>query len=180
MFLQLINLRVAKFSNSDFNGITDFSNMFNGCSSLLTLEGLDTSDGIIFSGMFASCRTIADVSIDTSNGTDFTGMFTGAHRIQLTIDTSSGLNFTNMLSGVNRIHSIPAIDTSKGTSFTSMFKNCTKLKCITQLDTRAGMQSEDKREMFLNCDALTSPSLAEQTDLSDTDGALYINPYPCP
>jgi len=89
--------------------VTNFSNMFNGCSSLASVPALDTSAGTDFSGMFSYCPSLASVPA---------------------LDTSAGTTFSSMFSCCSSLASVPALDTSAGTSFSNMFSYCSSLASV--------------------------------------------------
>ena len=93
----------------DTTGITNFSTMFRGCSSLTTVPTLDTAAGTTFTSMFSGCTALTSVP---------------------QLDTSKGMDFNTMFYGCTALTSVPQLDTSKGTTFTSMFSGCTALTQI--------------------------------------------------
>ena len=74
-----------KFSNStfteipqifDFSDMTDMRYMFQYCSNLTTIAGIDTSNVTTMEYMFRSCSSLANISdMDTSNVTSMYYMF---------------------------------------------------------------------------------------------------------
>ena len=85
----------------DTSTVTDFSyfgqnNRF-GTGEILT--GLNTKSGTNFSGMFQNCTSLITIpQLNTSNGTDFRYMFGGCRSLTTIpqLDTSSGTNFRYM------------------------------------------------------------------------------------
>lgn len=76
MFAYCSALRSLNLSNFDTSKVTNFSSMFNRCSSLTTIPQFDTSSGTDFGDMFESCFSLTTVpQFDTSKGTNFGGMF---------------------------------------------------------------------------------------------------------
>lgn len=120
---------------------TNFSFLFSGCQSLVTIPLFDTSSGTNFQNMFEGCYSLEYIPlIDTSSGTNFQNMFQYCFKLQTIpqLDTSSGVNFTNMFERAG-IFSIPVIDTTLCTDFSSMFNGCYKLLEIPNLNTSAGV-----------------------------------------
>ena len=44
------------------SGVTNFANMYNGCTALVTAHGIDTSTGTIFTDMFKGCTALTTLS----------------------------------------------------------------------------------------------------------------------
>lgn len=62
-------------------------------------------------------------------------------------------------------------------NFSWTWHSCTSLICINKIDTTS---ATNKSSMFDNCPALAHPDTIEQADLTDTNGANWVNPNPCP
>ena len=87
----------------DFEGITDFSNMFRDCGNLQTIPLISTSNVTNMSYMFGSCGKLQTIpQIDTSNVTDMSYMF---------------YNF----SGIKTLISLPKFNCQKVTNMYSYF-----------------------------------------------------------
>ena len=94
--------------------ITSFADMFQGCSSLQSVE-LDTSSGTNFSIMFSSCSSLQSVELDTSSGTSFSSMFHGCSSLSSVILT--GCKYTvSVANGVLSGTALDALYTSLGTA----------------------------------------------------------------
>lgn len=103
--------------NVDFRGtsaayINNFSLMFNGCRSLVSIPNIDTSSGFDFSNMFNGCSSLVSIpTLDTSKGIYLSGMFIGCTSLisipELLIisNTESPINAPSTLTAmsVNRI-----------------------------------------------------------------------------
>ena len=105
----------ASFKGSNTSKVTDMSYMFNGCTTLTSLDvsSFDTSNVTNMYGMFKGCSGLTTLdlsSFNTSNVTNMSGMF----------NTCSNLT-TLDLSGW---------DMSKVTSISGMFNGCTSLTTI--------------------------------------------------
>ena len=110
--------------------------------------------------MFYGCSSLASLDLsnfDTSNVINMNEMFGACKKL-------TSLDFTNF-------------DMSKVTDTSFMFSGCTSLQCITNIDTTA---VTNKTNMFYNCPALTAPDATAQADITDADGANWVNPNPCP
>ena len=94
--------------------ITGFPSMFQGCSSLQSVE-LDTSSGTNFSSMFQNCSSLQSVELDTSSGTSFTSMFVSCSSLSSVILT--GCKYTvSVANGVLSGTALDALYTSLGTA----------------------------------------------------------------
>ena len=94
--------------------ITNFTYMFQGCSSLSSVE-LDTSSGTSFASMFYNCSSLSSVELDTSSGTNFGGMFQSCSSLSSVILT--GCKYTvSVANGVLSGTALDALYTSLGTA----------------------------------------------------------------
>ena len=140
----------------DFSGTTSFSSMFSGCSSLVTIPEIDTSNGTSFNYMFSGCSSLVTIpEIDTSNGTSFSSMFSGCSSLVTIpeIDTTNGTNFSYMFQNCSSLVTIPLINISNGTNFSYMFQNCSSLVTIPLINTTNGTNFS---YMFLCCPSLVT------------------------
>ena len=84
MFLNCVNIKKIKFIN--FDGCKFTPNMFEGCSSLksLDLSTFDTSNVGSFINLFANCSSLESLdlsSFNTSNSTHMGTMFSGCYSL---------------------------------------------------------------------------------------------------
>ena len=94
--------------------ITSFFSMFQGCSSLQSVE-LDTSSGTSFNSMFQGCSSLQSVELDTSSGTNFSSMFQNCSSLSSVILT--GCKYTvSVANGVLSGTALDALYTSLGTA----------------------------------------------------------------
>ena len=94
---------------NDTSNVTNMSNMFSDCSSLISIPQLDTSNVTNMRSMFYHCTVFANIpQLDTSNVTDMAYMFNNCPWLT----------------------SIPQLDTSNVTDMRSMFSGCFRLKSI--------------------------------------------------
>lgn len=99
------------------------------------LKDIDTSNGIIFQGMFQNFSDIdyyLDIPyLDTSNGEIFDLMFYNTKCKTIPdLNTSKGISFYQMFFNNYDIETCPALDTKNGTEFYGMFYNCNRLKTV--------------------------------------------------
>lgn len=100
----------------DFNGVTDMSNMFNNCVSLISIPELDTSNVSDMSSMFYYCRKLQTIpELDTSNVSNMAQMFYYCQDLQTipALDTSNVTNMHSMFSYCYSLISIPALQAGK-------------------------------------------------------------------
>ena len=143
----------------DFSHVGSFRNMFSGCSSLVTIPELNTSNGTDFGYMFQDCPSLITIPlIDTSNGTDFTRMFYGCTSLTSIpeLNTSNGTKFKEMFMYCPSLITIPLIDTSNGTDFSYMFYRCSSLLKAPDLDLSKVTSSSYVNEMFSRCTSLVA------------------------
>ena len=105
----------ASFKGSNTSNVTNMSDMFNGCSSLtsLDLSGWNTSNVTNMEYMFYDCSSLTSLDLSGWN-------------------MSNLINMNDMFSGCNRLTSLDLSgwDTSKVSLMVSMFANCDSLKTI--------------------------------------------------
>ena len=143
----------------DFSHVNSFRNMFSGCSSLVTIPELNTSNGTDFGYMFQDCSSLVTIPlIDTSNGTEFSRMFYGCTLLTSIpeLNTSNGTKFKEMFMYCSSLTSIPLIDTSNGTDFSYMFYRCSSLLKAPDLDLSKVTSSSYVNEMFSRCTSLVA------------------------
>jgi hypothetical protein len=74
---------LEQFLLSGSNGITNFTAMFYGCSSLQSIPLLNTAAGTNFSYMFQNCYSLQSIPLlNTAAGTSFTSMFQNCSSLQ--------------------------------------------------------------------------------------------------
>ena len=118
LFEKCLTLTTIDVSGFDTSEVASFSIMFNGCTALTTISGLDTlntTNATNFSSMFNGCSALAEIDIrsfDASKVTNTAGMFNGCTALT-TIYAKAGTDWS----------SIATITSSAG-----MFNSCTNLK----------------------------------------------------
>jgi len=138
-------------------GLTDFTGMFYGCTSLRAAPEMDLSSGTTFLSLFEGCRALTDVpAYDFSNGTNLKSAFASCS--SLTAVPCFGLNgasktLAGCFRGCSRLQSVPVLETSSVVNCQQLFQNCTSLKEAPDWDLSAVKTCES---MFQGCTALTS------------------------
>lgn len=147
-------------------GLTDMSDMFNGCSSLTSIEGLqyiDTSKVTTMYNAFYGCSKLTTLDLsgwDTANVTTIETMF--AYCSSLTtivglndLDVSNVNNMGGLFTDCPKLTEINVSDwdVSKVTNFGAMFRRCPKLTNIdvSKWDTSSGVIMSG---IFTNCSGL--------------------------
>ena len=147
-----------------FDGVTDMSYMFDGCSSLKTLDvsHFNTQNVKRMDFMFSNCSTLTTLDLsnfNTSNVTYMGNMFlycTSLTSLDLShFDTSNVTNMSYMFSGCNNLTSLDVshFNTSKVANMYLMFSGC---KSLTSLDLSGWNTSNvtNMNNMFFNCSSL--------------------------
>lgn len=121
-------------------GVTSMSGMFKDCKvKHLDLSSLRTHNVTDFSDMFYNCDSLIDLNVDgfdTSNAEDFNGMFHGCHKLtQLNVKhfyVNSVLHMSYLFSGCRRLKVIDleGWDFSQVSDANEMFGYCRKLEKI--------------------------------------------------
>ena len=121
-------------------GVTSMSGMFKDCKvKYLDLSSLRTHNVTDFSDMFYNCDSLIDLNVDgfdTSNAEDFNGMFHGCHKLtQLNVkhfNVNSVLHMSYLFSGCRRLKVIDleGWDFSQVSDANEMFGYCGKLEKI--------------------------------------------------
>ena len=162
---------------------TSTGNMFNGCSTLtsLDLSNLDTSKVTDMGGMFTNCSALTSLDLsgwDTSKVTSMGHMFAGCRALtSLDLsgwDTSVVANMSDMFHGCSALTSLDLsnFDTSKVTLMDNMFNACSALTSldVSSFDTSmvASMVG-----MFHSCSGLKSLDVSS-FDTSMVTGMTYM------
>ena len=127
---------------------------FKGCSGLLSVEELDTSNVTDMSRLFYNCKSLSSVNLSNLNTSKVTNMYGMFYYTALT-----SLDLSNL-------------DTSNVTNMSWMFRNC---KSLTSLNVSNWDTSNltDMSQIFANCTNLTSVDLSH-FDTSNVTTMAYI------
>ncbi|MDT2758869.1 BspA family leucine-rich repeat surface protein [Enterococcus xiangfangensis] len=159
--------------------VTRMDDMFNGASSLKTLDasGWKTGNVTTMLGMFSGTSALTSVETsnwNTSNVTTMSGMFNGA-KVLTNVDTSNWdtSKVTSMSVMFQNASSLPQLDTSgwNTSSVTNMSYMFNGASSLTALDT-SGWQTPKvttMRTMFQNTAALTKVDFSSASTSSVTD-----------
>ena len=141
--------------------VKDFSGLFSGCSSLTTINGIDSwkgSSATDVSNMFkddSSLKTLDLAKFNPSPATDFSYMFAGCTALTSVGDLSqwTGSNATNVSNMFKDDSSLKKLDLAKfnpspATNFSYMFYHCTALTSVGDLSKWTGSNATDVSNMF--------------------------------
>ena len=151
--------------------ITNFYNMFNNCSELISLPDIsewDTINVTNISNMFYKCSSLLSLSDiskwNTENVTKMSFMFDNCSSLKSLPDiskwnTKNVTDMSGMFYHCNSFISLPDIskwDTSKVINMANMFYNCTSLTSLPDISVWNTKNLAFTNSMFYNCKALTS------------------------
>ena len=115
---------------------TDCTQMFTGCSSLVTVGLMTTTNVTNFTSIFNSCYSLETIPlINTSAGTNFTSMFANCNSLMEVplLNLVAATNLTGMFNGAQSIMYLPAFNTANVTTLSSTFNNCLNLRELPAL-----------------------------------------------
>lgn len=122
---------------ADWIGIKNMKYMFYGCSKIITIPELDTSNVTDMSFMFYGCSNLTTIPLlDASNVTNMNSMFYNSSKL-ITIpllDTSNVTDMGTMFTLCSNLTSVPELDTSNVTNMSDMFAYCSKLTSLPPLN----------------------------------------------
>jgi len=169
----------------DTSKTTSMYSMFNGCSSLTSLDvsSFDTSNVTDMGSMFSGCSSLTSLDLshfDTSNVTTMGSMFSNCSSLtNLDLSNFDTSNVTNMRSMFWECSSLTNLDlsnfdTSNVTNMYSTFSGCSSLTRldVSNLDTS---KVTDMSNMFWNCSSLTSldASHFDTSNVADIHGMFF-------
>ena len=173
LFVFLSNLtEIEGLSHFNTSNVTDMSGMFDGASSLtsIDLSGFNTSNVTDMQFMFGATTSLASLDLsgfDTSNVTNMSGMFAFAFASGLTsfdlsgFDTSNVTNMSGMFAFATGLTSLDlsGFDTSSVTDMLAMFQDTHSLTSLdlSNFDTS---NVTNMSFMFNNAHSLTSLDLS--------------------
>ena len=171
MFKWCSSLKEIDISGFDASKATSYTSMFEGCTALTTIVGLDTLNTpnvTSFQGMFKNCSKLTTIDVSSFAASkvvaDFVSMFEGCTALTTivgldTLNTPNVTSFQGMFKNCSNLTTIDVsnFDTSKATLFTEMFYGC---KALTTIYAKAGTDwsssttSMAGEGMFLDCTSL--------------------------
>ena len=157
-------------------GITNFQNMFLGCTSLTTINNInfwDTSAIISMSGMFSGCSSFNQpLSFDTSAVITMALMFQNCSVFDsaLTFNTSIVNSMSGMFYQCFLFDKPLTWDTVSVTDMSTMFTNCNSFDSPLTFTSTAAVTNMNS--MFLNCYVFNQP-LTWNTGLVNNMGGMF-------
>ena len=189
-----INSKEVSFKGSNTSNVTDMSFMFNGCTTLTSLDvsSFDTSKVTNMSGMFGQCaiNSIDVSSFNTSKVTDMTRIFINCDNLTSldlsNFDTSNITDMHHMFSGCANLTSLTLsnFNTSNVTNMYYMFEGCASLESLdlsgfdtSKVTDMGGMFdgcSKLSTIRMKNCSEATVNKIKEQLKADDITGATIV------
>ncbi len=188
MFKDLSNIITIDFGdNIDTSNVTYMISMFEGCSSLtsLDLSKFDTSNVESMNSMFKECRVLTSLDLsnfDTSKVRSMREMFYRCQALTSlslsSFDTSNVTNMNNMFFACSSLTSLDlsGFDTSKVTNMSSMFFHCSLLTSLN-LSSFDTSKVTSMNGMFYECTELSSLDLSSFNFSGVTDPAKFANMF---
>lgn len=145
--------------------------LFDGCSNLERIEGLenlDTSEAASMAWMFQGCAKLATLdlrALDTTSVMDMASMFAGCTALQtLDVsgwDTGNVQDMCGMFEGCTSLESadLSHFNTTNVADMSSMFQDCASLTAVN-VSGFAPASNARLRSMFSGCSSLTSLDLS--------------------
>ena len=169
----------------DTSGVTNMSNMFDGCTSItsLDLSNFDTSNVSEMSGMFMGCSGLTSLdlgSLDTSNVSEMSGMFMGCSALESldlsSFDTPKVANMGDIFHGCLNLTSvnISSFETLTVTMMNGMFEGCISLTSV-DLGNFDTTNVTDMNKMFDGCINLASLDLSNFNTLNVSNMGNMFN-----
>ena len=147
----------------DTSNVTDMSNSFYGCSSLISIPSIDTRKVTSMSNMFDGCKSLKTVPLlATQSVWRMSRMFNDCESLEGVplFDTQNVIQMDNMFRRCISLTSVPEFNTSKVKGMSYLFSGCSLLVTIPSLDTQ---KVTDMSYMFNRCTALVNaPSINTQ------------------
>lgn len=187
MFKGLSNLTTIKnISRLHTENVTNMYSMFDGCSSLtsLDLSSFNTGNVTIMSSMFYGCSRLTSLNLsgfNTENVTMMNSMFYGCNRLtSLNLSGWNTAKVTNMAGMFRDCSSFTYLDlssfnTANVTKMTSMFQDCSNLVTIyVGMEWSIAGLTDSGNNMFLGCTSLVG-GLGTTYDANHVDAAYAHN-----
>ena len=179
-FQNLKNLtQIAGIENLNTENVTSMRDMFNGCSSLTSLDltNFNTAKVTDMKLLFANCSALESLDLsmfNTENVTSMPSMFNGATNLKtLNVSNFNTEKVNNMGHMFANCPNLTSLDLSsfntKGVEYVdNIFKNCSNLTTIYASENFAfGSGLKNCADMFLGCDKLKG--FIEYNKNTDTD-----------
>ena len=160
LFYSCTGLTYVDLRNSDFSKVETIERMFNTCTNLVAIDGLndlDISNVDNMGGIFSDCRKLPEINVsnwNVSKVTNFGAVFRRCYELT-TIDLSNW-------------------DTSNATIMSGIFTNCSKLTEIDLSNWKIDNVTTIN-QMFYGCSKLTSVKLFNHINSGVNTTYLFTN-----
>ena len=181
-FSKCFNIIYLDFSNFNSSHVTNMGSIFNKCSQLKEIKGINkfiTNKVINMKAMFQSCKVLEYLDLsnfNTENVTDMGWMFNECHKLKEikginNFITNKVKNMTTMFQQCNELEylDLSNFNTENVTNMEAMFNKCCKLKEIKGINQFITNNVTNMRIMFQFCIEL------EYLDLSNFNTENVIN-----
>ena len=185
-FVNFKNLtQIEGIENLNTENVTSMRDMFNGCSSLTSLDltNFNTAKVTDMKLLFANCSALESLDLsmfNTENVTSMPSMFNGATNLKtLNVSNFNTEKVNNMGHMFAYCPNLTSLDLSsfntKGVEYVdNIFKNCSNLTTIYASENFAfGSGLKNGADMFLGCDKLKG--FIEYNKNTDTDNSGFAN-----
>ena len=184
--------QIEGIENLNTENVTSMRDMFNGCSSLTSLDltNFNTAKVTDMKLLFANCSALESLDLsmfNTENVTSMPSMFNGATNLKtLNVSNFNTEKVNNMGHMFANCPNLTSLDLSsfntKGVEYVdNIFKNCSNLTTIYASENFAfGSGLKNGADMFLGCDKLKGfieYSKNTDTDKNNSEFANYKTGY---
>ena len=190
-FVNFKNLtQIEGIENLNTENVTSMRDMFNGCSSLTSLDltNFNTAKVTDMKLLFANCSALESLDLsmfNTENVTSMPSMFNGATNLKtLNVSNFNTEKVNNMGHMFANCPNLTSLDLSsfntKGVEYVdNIFKNCSNLTTIYASENFAfGSGLKNGANMFLGCDKLKGfIEYNKNTDKNNSEFANYKTGY---
>ena len=190
-FVNFKNLtQIEGIENLNTENVTSMRDMFNGCSSLTSLDltNFNTAKVTDMKLLFANCSALESLDLsmfNTENVTSMPSMFNGATNLKtLNVSNFNTEKVNNMGHMFANCPNLTSLDLSsfntKGVEYVdNIFKNCSNLTTIYASENFAfGSGLKNGADMFLGCDKLKGfIEYNKNTDKNNSKFANYKTGY---
>ena len=192
------NCTFSETPNISTKSAEDLSSLFEGCTNITSVTGIDTSKAIFLSNMFRNCESLQVApEIDLSSAIEsIYSLFEGCKSITRTpkiknisnelselpylfkncikleevevFDLNSVINITEMFRGCELLKEVPIFDTSRVTNMSGMFSACMSLANISE---ELDLSSATNiSNIFNGCVAITTIPLLDTSKARNMSG----------
>ena len=179
MFKDVNKVKSFDFSNFDFSKVTDFSNMFNNCTSLKNINFGNSKIKIFnMDSTFYNCKNLQSLDLTnfkTSESINMEAMFSNCNSLNYlkisNFETSKVENMAKMFYGCSSLISldISNFETNNVVNMEYMFRECTNLVDLKLPSNFITSSVTDMNSMFSGCSKLESLDLSSFSTNSVTN-----------